>query len=85
MSDIVKFMLLILAISMIVFGSYYRNPPNNGDIWVRGSNPFEPHKNDTFLVLDVKDDYVKYKNIKTGYVTSIDIEFFKIGLHKIAK
>lgn len=55
-----------------------------GQVWVyerNCDNPFEETIRDTLYIIDVKNDFVKYKG--NGGIENSRISFFKMGSHRI--
>jgi len=48
-----------------------------GDVWeYTNPDPFKPHQTERYLVLDVKEGYVKYQLLSNKFIDSIPIEQF---------
>jgi hypothetical protein len=66
------------------FIEYFYKQPKVGEIWgYKNANPFK--NNITYEVLELKDDYIKYKRMYDGFecIGSSSITYFKVGTRKI--
>ena len=54
----------------------------SGQVWtyeLNKGNPFRVVEIKDYLIMDVKDGFVKYKDLETGAVDSASISWFKVG------
>ena len=71
-----KRILLVLLLLIIISCN---NQPKIGQTWIwKNNNPFNPIVKE-YIILDIKNDYIKYKELETGYIDSMHSSLFLIG------